>query len=139
MSIYPIIIKRLTNIRMELSDGAGTLGCIATHEHAKMVAKQLQTMFHSDRCVSLLGLISRGWNKFSNFGCNGGGESASTAIIIRGVTKTCKSLKARCLSGLHCPPSTLHKVQGHGTRSLSYRLQPARPRSDHRRDPTTKK
>ena len=63
---------------MELSDGAGTLGCIATHEHAKMVAKQLQTMFHSDRCVSLLGLISRGWNKFSDCG----GESASTAIII---------------------------------------------------------
>jgi hypothetical protein len=66
---------------MELSDGAGMLGCMATHEHAKMVAKQLQTIFHSDRCVSLLGLISRGWNIFSDLGRNSGEESASTASL----------------------------------------------------------
>ena len=58
-------------------------GCIAIHEHPKMVAKQLQAMFHHDSddtsCVSLLGLITLihglGWtrNKFTNLGRNDGG------------------------------------------------------------------
>ena len=47
--MYPIIMKRLANIRMKLSDWGGMLGWIATHEHAKRVAKQLEMMFHSDR------------------------------------------------------------------------------------------
>jgi predicted RNA methylase len=47
--MYNIILKRLKNIFLELSDGAGMLRWMATHEHEKIVAKQLQTMFHSDR------------------------------------------------------------------------------------------
>ena len=66
--MHPISFKRVRNM---LPDGAGMLGWTATHEHAKMVARQLQTMLNSDREVNLLG-SSRGYNKFSNVGCNNG-------------------------------------------------------------------
>ena len=32
------------------SSGAGRLGCTDTHEHAKIVARQLQTMSQTERC-----------------------------------------------------------------------------------------
>ena len=70
---------------MGLSDKAQMLGWMGVHEHAIIVAKQLQTMFHSDRWVIPLMSIVRGWIKFSD---DGGGPAG----------KDCKEWRERSYS-----------------------------------------